>query len=167
MLRPAATHMATASKVARIQAGSSRSAARTTSAKVRPVPLGFAQALEHAALGGERLQAAAAAAAAGAVVAGDGRVADLAAHGQRALVGAAAQHQRAADAVGDVDQHEVVAVGARAELAERQRAHLLDQAHRRRPDLAQHPGQIDVLRPVQVGRQQHARRRVRRRRRAC
>ena len=57
---------------------------------------------------------------------------ELAAHRQRALIAAAAQHQRAADTVADVHQEEVVAVGAGAELAERQRAHLLHQTEARR-----------------------------------
>ena len=122
----------------------------------RRVPLRFAQALDQTALRRERLQAAAPAAPAQPVVAGDRRVPDLAAHRQRALVDPAAQHQRAADAVGDVDHDEVVAVGTGAQLAERERAHLLHQPDGRRPDLAQDPGQIGVLGPVQVGRQQDA-----------
>ena len=122
----------------------------------RRLPLRLAQALDHSALRRERLEAAAPAATAQPVVAGDRRVADLAAHRQSALVDAPAQHQRAADAVGDVDDDEVVTVGPRAELAERERPHLLHQADRGRPDLAQDPGQIGVLGPVQVGRQQHA-----------
>ena len=51
-------------------------------------------------------------------------------------VAQSAEHQGPADTVGDVDEHEVVAVGAGAELAQRQRAHLLDQADGGRPDLA-------------------------------